>query len=46
METGSSQGDDSIVIKKLKRGEAGGRTKRLDLRAKAVADRMERGYCA
>ena len=29
-------------IKKLKRGEAGGRTKHLDLRAKAVADRMER----
>ena len=30
-------------IKKLKRGEAGSRTKHLDLRAKAVADRMERG---
>ena len=29
-------------IKKLKRGEAGGRTKHLDLRAQAVADRMER----
>ena len=30
------------AIKKLKRGEAGGRTKHLDIRAKAVADRMKR----
>ena len=29
-------------IKKLKRGEGGGRTKHLDIRAKAVADGMER----
>ena len=29
-------------IKKLKRGEAGGRMQHLDVRAKAVADRTER----